>query len=87
MISPDRAGGVSRGQHKPGRDEGLNCGSGKGTAEFMSDKRLKIQLNLVFLPEATGEARRAVEQVTEFLGANRRAESSGIRLPGFIGGR
>lgn len=44
----------------------------------MSDKRLHIQLDLAFPTAETGEARRAVQEVTESLAANRRAESPGM---------
>jgi hypothetical protein len=53
----------------------------------MSDRRLNIQLDLAFPTVDTGEAPRAVQEVTESLAANRRAESPGIRLPRFTGGR
>jgi hypothetical protein len=44
----------------------------------MSDKRLNTQLDLAFPTEETGEAPRAVEEVTESFAANRRAESPGM---------
>ena len=44
----------------------------------MSDKRLNIQLDLAFPTEDTGEAPRAVQEVTESLAANRRAKSPGM---------
>ncbi len=44
----------------------------------MSDKRLNIQLDLVFPTVDTGEAPRAVQEVTESLAANRRAENPGM---------
>jgi RNA-directed DNA polymerase len=44
----------------------------------MSDKRLNTQLNLAFPTEDKGEARRADEEVTESLAANRPVESPGM---------
>ena len=44
----------------------------------MSDKRLNNQLNLAFPTEDKGETRRADEEVTESLAANRPAESPGM---------
>jgi len=44
----------------------------------MSDKRLHIQLDLAFPTAETGEAPRAVQEVTESLAANRRVESPGM---------
>ena len=51
---------------------------GESAAELMSDKRLNNQLDLAFPTEETGEAPRAVEEVTESLAANRRVESPGM---------
>ena len=44
----------------------------------MSDKRLNTQLDLAFPTEDTGEARRADEEGTESLAANRPVESPGM---------
>ena len=50
----------------------------------MSDKRLNNQLDLAFPTEDTGEAPRAVQEVTESLAANRGTESPGMGDQGLM---
>jgi hypothetical protein len=87
VIHPDREGGVSRGHSSPGRDEGLNGEEwrvGSGTHERQA---AEYPVRSGLSDRGKGEAPRAVQEVTESLAANRRAESQGIRLPRFTGGR